>query len=130
MGIILLDKYGESCLNLIAKMIGNHMRKWFVHDSDGREIYLTEEQWEHITSRHGELKNHLEDILNTVRRGKRRQQPQDPQAFVYRLRCDKLRPPFNGILVVVAFRFESQDNNGNTIPNNFVVSAWGIVMRH
>ncbi len=106
------------------------MRKWFVHDSDGREIYLTEEQWEHIKSRHPELGNHLDDVLNTVRRGKRRQQPQDPQAFVYRLRCDKLRTPFNGILVVVAFRFELQANNGNMIPNDFVVSAWGIMMRH
>jgi hypothetical protein len=105
------------------------MRKWFVHDSDGREIYLTEERWEHIQSRHSELKNHLEDVLDTVRQGKRRQQPQDPQAFVYRLRCDALRPPFNGILVVVVFRFESQVNNENVIPNNFIVSAWGIMMR-
>ena len=105
------------------------MHKWFVHDNDGREIYLTEERWEHIASGHSELRNHLEDVLNTVRRGRRRQQPQDPQTFVYRLRCETLRPPFNGILVVVAFRFESQENNGNVIPNNFVVSAWGIVMR-
>ena len=66
------------------------MRKWFVHDSDGREIYLTKERWEHIQIRHGELKNHLDEVLDTVRRGKRRQQPQDPQAFVYRLRCDNL----------------------------------------
>jgi len=40
------------------------MRKWFVHDSDGREIYLTEEQWEHIKIRHSELRNHLDDVLN------------------------------------------------------------------
>jgi hypothetical protein len=105
------------------------MRKWFVHDSDGREIYLTEEQWEHIKIRHPELRNHLDEVLNTVRRGKRRQQPQDPQAFVYRLLCDTLRPPFNGILVVVVFRFEAQENNGNVIPNDFIVSAWGVVMR-
>ena len=36
------------------------MRKWFVHDSDGREIYLTEERWEHIQIRHSELKNRYE----------------------------------------------------------------------
>jgi hypothetical protein len=58
------------------------MQKWFVHDSDGREIYLTEERWGHIANEHSELRNHLEDVLNTVRRGKRRQQPQDPQAYV------------------------------------------------
>lgn len=108
----------------------NQMGKWYVHDSDGHEIYLTEERWQHIVAGHRELHNHFDDILNTVRHGKRRQQPQDPQTFVYRLRCDKLRPPFNGVIVVVAFRFESQENNGNTVSNNFVVSAWGLTMRH
>ncbi len=104
------------------------MRKWFVRDHGGREIYLTEEQWEHIVSQHRELRNQLDDVLNTVRRGRRRQQPQDPQAYVYRLRCDTLRPPFNGILVVVVFRFEQRENDG-MIPNNFIVTAWGIMMR-
>jgi len=104
------------------------MRKWFVCDRDGREIYLTEEQWEHIVSRHPELRNRLDDVLTTVRRGRRRQQPQDPQAYVYRWPCDTLRPPFDGILVVVVFRFEWQEDGG-MIPNNFIVTAWGIMMR-
>jgi hypothetical protein len=50
-------------------------KKWFVRDREGREIYLTEEQWEHIISRHSELRNHLDDVLKTVQRGRRRQQP-------------------------------------------------------
>jgi hypothetical protein len=45
------------------------------------------------------------------------------------LRCGTLRLPFNGILVVVAFRFATSENNGDMVPNNFVVSAWGIMMR-
>ena len=105
------------------------MRKWFVQDRDGREIYLTEEQWQHILSRHRELRDHLDDILKTIRQGRRRQQPQDSQAFVYHLPCATLRPPFTGIMVVVAFRFE-QLPNGAVTPNNFVITAWGIVMRH
>lgn len=104
------------------------MRKWSVHDREEREVYLTDEQWEHIISRHGELQNHLDDVLNTVRQGKRKQQPQDPQAYVYRLPCDALRYPFNGIIVVVAFRFDVSDQN-EMIPNNFIVTAWGIMMR-
>lgn len=48
------------------------MRKWFVRDCDGREIYLTEEQWKHIFDRHNELMS--------------------------------------------------------LIPNNFIVTAWGIMM--
>ena len=43
------------------------MRQWFVRDRDGREIYLTEAQWEHIVNRHRELQPHLEDVLDTVR---------------------------------------------------------------
>lgn len=104
------------------------MRKWFVRDRDGREIYLTEEQWQHIVTGHSELRDHLEDVLNTIRRGRRQQQPQDPQAYVYRLPCDTLRSPFNGILVVVVFRFEPQEPDG-MIHNNFIVTAWGIIMR-
>ena len=68
------------------------MRKWFVRDRDGREVYLTEQQWQHIVSGHGELRNHLDHVLNTVRRGKRQQKPLDPKAYVYRLTCDALRP--------------------------------------
>ncbi|MFN8455963.1 MAG: hypothetical protein U0401_15070 [Anaerolineae bacterium] len=104
------------------------MHKWSVRDRDGHEIYLTKEQWEHIVSGHSELRHHLDEILNTVRRGRRRQQPHDPQTYVYRLPCDNLRSPLNGILVVVAFRFEQQENAG-MIPNNFIVTAWGIMMR-
>ncbi|MCP4397901.1 MAG: hypothetical protein GY801_11475 [bacterium] len=104
------------------------MHRWIVRDRDGREIYLTEERWEHIVQRHGELQNHLDDVLNAVRRGRRQQQPQDPQTYVYRLPSDALSLPFNGILVVVTFRFE-RDDSGKMSSNNFIVTAWGIMMR-
>ena len=104
------------------------MQKWFIRDRGGREIYLTEERWQHIVEGHPELHNHLQDVLNTVRQGRRRQQPRDPQAYVYRRSCHSLRPPLNGILVSVVFRFEAQADDG-MIPNNFIVTAWGIMMR-
>jgi hypothetical protein len=49
------------------------MRRWLVHDREGREIYLTEERWEHIVSRHGELRHHVDDVLDTIRQGRRQQ---------------------------------------------------------
>lgn len=104
------------------------MRQWLVHDRDGREIYLTEEQWAHIITGHRELRHHLDEVLNTIRRGRRRQQPTDPQAYLYRLPCELLPRPYNGIAVVVVFRY-TQDENGQLIPNNFAVTAWGIMMR-
>jgi hypothetical protein len=104
------------------------VKKWLVHDRSGHEIYLTEERWQHIVERHRELRNCREDVLATIQKGHRHQQPQDPQAYVYRRPSNKLPPPFNGILAVVAFRFEWQDD-GSMVPNNFVTTAWGIIMR-
>jgi hypothetical protein len=104
------------------------MRKWFVRDREGREIYLTEERWQHIVTGHPELREHLDEVLATLRQGYRRQQLHDPQVYVYRKAYDVLCPPFNGILVVVAFRFQA-DGDGRGQSNNFVVTAWGIVMR-
>ena len=104
------------------------MRRWFVRDRNGREVYLTEERWEHIISQHRELRNHRDDVLATVRRGRRRQQVHDPQAYVSRWPCNTLPLPFNGILVVVVCRFEWQED-GSMLPNNFIVTAWGIIMR-
>ena len=49
------------------------MRKWTVRDRHGREIYITEERWKHITERHEELSGHLDDVLDTVRKGHRKQ---------------------------------------------------------
>ena len=103
------------------------MRKWIAYDREGREIYLTEEQWEHIISRHGELRNHLEDVLNAIRQGKRKQQPHDPQAYVYHCSCDTLRYPFSGIIVAVVFRFDP--SNGHENANNFIITAWGTMRR-
>jgi hypothetical protein len=107
---------------------GTVMRRWIVQDREGREIYLTEERWEHIVTGHPELREHLDDVLMTVRQGHRQQQPHDPQAYVYRKPCSSLRPPYNGILVVVVFRLQA-DSDGRWQPNNFVITAWGIVMR-
>jgi hypothetical protein len=104
------------------------VRKWTVRDREGREIYLTEERWEHIVTGHPDLREHVDDVLATLCQGHRRQQPHDPHVYVYRRTCDVLRPPFNGILVVVAFRFQA-DSGGALQPNSFVVTAWGIVMR-
>jgi len=99
------------------------MQRWNIRDRDGREIYMTEERWEHITARHEELDDHLDNVLDTLRWGKRRQDKRDPQTYTYYRRCKSLTAPYDHIIVAVAFRFHETD--GTTVPNNFVVSAWG-----
>lgn len=105
------------------------MEKWFARDKRGREIYLSAERWQHIVDRHPYMQGHRDDVLTTVKRGKRKQQPRDPQAYIYYHPCQTLPPPFTGIQVVVVFRLNWQEN-GEVHPNNFVVTAWGIRWRN
>ncbi len=90
------------------------MRKWTVKDRDGREIYLTEERWQHIISGHRALRNHLDAVLQTLRVGRRRQDPIQPFKYFYRRRCNTLPGYYNSITVVILSR-------GN---NRYVVTAW------
>jgi hypothetical protein len=90
------------------------MRKWFVRDREGREIYLTEERWQHITFRHKPLTDHLDDVLATIRVGRRKQDPFQPFKYFYHHRCDTLPGAYNAIIVVVLYGADSR----------YVATAW------
>jgi hypothetical protein len=53
------------------------MQRWTVTDRQGREIYLTQERWEHILSKHAELHGRLEDVLSTIRAFRYRPSPEN-----------------------------------------------------
>lgn len=101
------------------------MAKWAVRDRWGNEIYLTEERWQHILERHEELVGLIDEVLETLRRGRRRQETLDPNRYRYRRPCAMLPPEFNRIVVAVVFRYQEQPD-GTWYSNNFVTSAWGI----
>lgn len=90
------------------------MRRWTVRDRAGREIYLTAERWQHIVSRHRVLAGHLDDVLNTLRLGHRRQDALQPFKYFYHRRCETLPGYYNSIIVVVLYRGD----------NWHVVTAW------
>ena len=121
----------NTCRNLLisypAVQARYGVKRFEVTDRDGRKIYLTEERWEHILSRHLELAGRREDVLETIRRGRRRQAERDPQTFLYYYRVESLSEPYNLIAVIVAFRYRSLPDSNEQIPNNFVVTAWGNV---
>lgn len=96
------------------------MHRWIVRDRYGDEIYLSEERWEHITDRHDELTGRLDDLLDTVRYGRRKQEPLDPQRYRYYRPYSDLLYGFNHIVAIVVF---SHTTSGQ--PNHFVVTAWG-----
>ena len=96
------------------------MRRWTVQDRYGNEIYLTEERWEHILDRHDELTGRLDDLLDTLRYGRRRREALDPQQYRYRRASDDLLYGFNHIIAIVVFRYDASGAS-----NSFVVTAWG-----
>jgi len=96
------------------------MPHWTVQDRYGNKIYLTEERWEHIQGRHDELRERLDDLLDTLRYGRRKQEALNPHQYRYWQAYDDLLYGFNHIVAVVVFRY---DDAG--IANNFVVTAWG-----
>ena len=84
-----------------------------VSDRWNNTIELTEERWQYIVKWHPDLEGHLDDVLQTIKRGRRRQDPVDANKYVYFKRPDKLWPEYNHILVVVKL-----------VRNNFVITAY------
>lgn len=92
-----------------------------IQDRYGNSIYLTEERWKHIVKYHPQLISYRDEVLRTVRSGKRRQDLLWPDKFYYYRRPAKsLGGRFTSIEVVVLFRWR----NGH--PNNFVVTAYPV----
>ena len=102
------------------------MKRWTVKDKADREIYLTEERWEHIVAKYSELRGQREAVLQTLRIGRRKQTKRDPRSYCYYRRVTTLQPPYNALVVLVAFRYQAV-SGGEPLPNNFVVTAWGDV---
>ena len=104
-----------------------HGRRWLIEDKNGRSIYLTERQWEHIVERHPEMFEHEQDLMTTIRTGQRAQDSLVPNKYFYRAVVSGLPEASTHIEAVVVFRF-STDEHGVMIPNNFVVTAYPIYM--
>ena len=60
-------------------------KMWTQRDRFGNDIYPTHERWQHIIDpdNHPELSPHLDHVRETIRHGRRRQDPYDPQSFKY-----------------------------------------------
>ncbi|MFQ6100720.1 MAG: hypothetical protein ACE5OS_05745 [Anaerolineae bacterium] len=99
--------------------------KWTVQDRYGNEIYLTEERWNHILEYHPELEGHLDNVLNILKKGRRKQEPTMPYKYRYYGRCDELLPDYNHVVVIVILGTR-QCPDGISVLNNFVTTAWPI----
>ena len=97
--------------------------RWTVHDRYGNEIYLTQERWSYILRYHPQLEELHDELLDTLRKGRRQQQPEDPRRYKYYRYAVSLPPGYNTIVVVVKFTTQLS-TDGAFAPNNFVITAW------
>ena len=100
-------------------------KEWVVQDRYGNTIYLTHERWEHIINPcgHPEMEGYLDHLRETVKTGKKQQDPLDPRKYRYLKYFENLVGDNNHIVAVVKFRLEV-DDKGNTVENNFVLTAY------
>ena len=86
-----------------------------VIDRWGNRITLTDERLQHIIEWHPELETFEADVLETIRKGRRRQDPIDPQKYKYVYPVEGL--PFGLTHIVVVVRITAR---------KFVLTAYGI----
>ena len=100
-------------------------RRWTIQDRFGNTIYMTQERWEHIVAaiNHPEMAPFEEHLRETIRTGRRRQDPLNPQKYRYTKRFDDLFGDNTHLVVIVLFRF-SQHGSGQMGANNYVVTAY------
>ena len=94
------------------------MLRW-AKDQMGREIYLTDERWNHICEEHPEMQDYESQVLETIQRGRRFQDSVRPDVFLYYRDFEDLPAANTTIVAVVRFGFSP----GGT-ENNFIVTAY------
>ena len=100
-------------------------KRWSEHDCYGNVIYLTEERWQYIThnSNHPEMEDYEDYLKITIKNGKRKQEPLNPKKYRYYHYFENLDCDVNHIVAIVLFGF-SIDEKGNTIPSNYIATAF------
>lgn len=107
----------------------NFDKRWSIYDRYGNNIYITEERWEHIIDpeNHPEMEEYEDELKETIRSGRRSQDPLNPQKYRYFMAFDDL--PFGNthIVAIILCRFK-EGKSSQPIPNNYVVTAYQKVM--
>jgi hypothetical protein len=99
--------------------------RWEVYDRYGNKIYMTSERWRHALENRPWLSNYRDDVLVTLRQGRRKQDELNPRKYKYYWPCDGLLPNYNHLVVVVLFG-ETTTIEGRVMPNNYVVNVWAV----
>lgn len=101
--------------------------RWDITDRYGNPIYMTNERWLHALKKRPWLAEHLDEILSTLRRGRRQQDPLNSRKYKYYWPCHSLGDDFNHLVVIVLFG-ERFNDAGQSEPNNYVVNIWAVYL--
>lgn len=100
-------------------------KMWTQRDRFGNEIYLTHERWAHIVNpdNHPEVESYFSYLKETIRLGRRRQDPYDPNGYQYYRSFPDLPSDNTHVVVCVRFRwFNAPD--GTVREEKFVATAY------
>lgn len=99
--------------------------RWQVFDRQGNPVYLTQERWQHIVEAdgHPEMEEYEEELQETIRHGRRRQIPLQPQKYEYSKSYSYLVDDNTHIIALVLFRIR-ENEQGRPVANNYVVTAY------
>ncbi len=105
--------------------MSNSGKRWIVHDRYDNSIYLTQERWSHIIAEtnHPEMEAYEKYLKTVLKKGRRKQELLNPRKYRYYHAFDDLPDDVNHVVVIVLFGFDV-DERGQTIPNNFVATAF------
>jgi hypothetical protein len=100
-------------------------RRWAIRDQSEPIIYLTQEQWLHITAQlnHPEMVRYEEHLKETVASGQRQEDRVNPQKYRYAKAFADLPKDNTHIVAIVLFRFR-QGDDGGLLPNKYIVTAY------
>jgi hypothetical protein len=98
---------------------------WTQRDRFGNEIYLTRERWAHIIDpdNHPEVAPFFEYVAETIRLGRRRQDPYDPNGYQYYHAYPDLTDYNTHLVVCVRFGWRT-DRDGTLYAEKFVTTAY------
>lgn len=98
---------------------------WTVYDRFGNVIYLTAERWGHIVDpdNHPEVKAFLDLVAETIRLGRRRQDPYDARGYQYYRSFPSLPDDNTHLIVCARFRWRTEPD-GTMHEEKFVTTAY------
>jgi hypothetical protein len=98
---------------------------WRQRDRFGNDIYLTHERWAHIIDpdNHPEVEPYFDYVRETIRLGRRRQDPYDPNGYQYYRSFPDLPDDNTHLVVCVRFRWPTEPD-GTVREEKFVTTAY------